>query len=148
MIKLEQHFRIVELNNYHYYTNYLRLLEQLSTIDTQNFSYKMFANFVQKLNVYHKVFVIEDINTKFVVGSITILIEHKLIHNGGKVGHIEDVVVDSNYRGTGLGKKLIDFAKTYCSDCYKIILNCNNNNINFYKKCGFTEKETQMVLYI
>lgn len=146
-MKLKQHFRVVELNNYHYYTNYLQLLNQLSPINIGCFTYEMFTNFVQKLNVDHKVFVIEDTNTNFVAGSVTILIEHKLIHNGGKVGHIEDVVVDAQYRGGGLGKKLMEIAKAYCSDCYKIVLNCNDNNISFYKKCNFIQKENQMVLY-
>lgn len=41
-------------------------------------------------------------------------------------GHVEDVVVDSSTRGTGLGKlmvnRLTDMA--IASGCYKIILNC------------------------
>jgi glucosamine-phosphate N-acetyltransferase len=33
-----------------------------------------------------------------VVGTATLLLEFKFIHNGGIVGHIEDVVVDKNYQ--------------------------------------------------
>lgn len=31
--------------------------------------------------------------------------------------------------------------------CYKIILDCGENNIPFYEKCGFNRKEIQMTLY-
>jgi glucosamine-phosphate N-acetyltransferase len=33
------------------------------------------------------------------------MIEKKLIHGAGKVGHIEDVVVDETYRGKKLGQR-------------------------------------------
>ena len=38
-----------------------------------------------------------------VVGSTTLLIEQKFIHEGGKVGHIEDVVVSKEFEGRGIG---------------------------------------------
>ena len=31
--------------------------------------------------------------------------------------------------------------------CYKVILDCSSDNVQFYKRCGFTEKEVQMVVY-
>ena len=39
-----------------------------------------------------------------IVGTCTLLIESKFIHDGGIVGHIEDVSVDAKYQGTGVGK--------------------------------------------
>ena len=42
-----------------------------------------------------------------IVGSTTLLIEQKFIHEGGLVGHIEDVVVRKDYEGKGVGMKLI-----------------------------------------
>ena len=65
----------------------------------------------------------------------------------GKVAHIEDVVVDKSMRGYGLGKKLIEVAIKECQDCYKIILDCSDENVEFYKKCRFKCKENQMVIY-
>ena len=61
-----------------------------------------------------------------------------------------DVVVDKNIRGYGLGKKIIDKAIQYAKNqgCYKIILDCNKDNIKFYEKCGFTHKEYEMVIYL
>ena len=38
-----------------------------------------------------------------IVGSTTLLIESKFIHDGGLVGHIEDVVVNKEYQGQKIG---------------------------------------------
>jgi glucosamine-phosphate N-acetyltransferase len=80
------------------------------------------------------------------IGSITLLIEQKFIHNGGKVGHIEDVVTRREYQGSGIGKALVlkalDYAKQ--NKCYKVVLNCSSRNVEFYKKIGFKEHEVSM----
>ena len=34
---------------------------------------------------------------------------HKVIRNFGKVAHIEDLIIDLNYRKLGLAKKLIEY---------------------------------------
>jgi glucosamine-phosphate N-acetyltransferase len=31
--------------------------------------------------------------------------------------------------------------------CYKVILDCSEDNVEFYTKCGFKRKEVQMALY-
>jgi glucosamine-phosphate N-acetyltransferase len=81
-----------------------------------------------------------------IIGSTTLLIEQKFIHNGGKVGHIEDVTVNKNYEGKGVGsalvRKAIGFAKQ--NNCYKVILVCSEKNIRFYKVIGFKEHEISM----
>jgi len=47
-------------------------------------------------------------------------------HPPHRAGHVEDVVVDSSTRGTGLGKMMVgqltDMA--LAAGCYKILLNC------------------------
>lgn len=74
-----------------------------------------------------------------VVGTATLLLEFKFIHNGGIVGHIEDVVVDKNYQGQKIGEKIIRYllevAKT--KGCYKTILDCVEDVKPFYEKLGF-----------
>ena len=74
-----------------------------------------------------------------VVGAATLFIEPKFIHNGGNVGHIEDVVVDKNYQGKKIGEKIIKYlleeAKT--NGCYKTILDCSDEVKPFYEKLGF-----------
>ena len=83
-----------------------------------------------------------------IIGTASLLLEEKLIHNGGIVGHIEDVAVLKEYQGCGIGKKLVEYlihvAKE--SNCYKCILNCSTENIKFYEKIGFKEYQHSMRL--
>ena len=81
-----------------------------------------------------------------IIGSTTLLIEQKFIHEGGCVGHIEDVVVRKEFEGQGIGMKLVisllDIAKQ--RKCYKTILNCENNLKPFYERIGFKQKSNEM----
>ncbi|MGI0082268.1 MAG: GNAT family N-acetyltransferase, partial [Nitrosopumilaceae archaeon] len=73
-----------------------------------------------------------------VVGSATIFIEQKFIHGGGKVGHIEDVVVRAEYQDEGIGQKLVEALLAYAqkNGCYKTILDCTDEVMPFYEKLG------------
>lgn len=84
-----------------------------------------------------------------IVGCITMIVENKFIRNGGKVLHIEDLVVDKDYRDKGIGNQLLTLAKQIAKGrkCYKIILDCNNSVKHFYIKNGFQSKNMQMSLY-
>ena len=68
----------------------------------------------------------------------------------GLVGHIEDIVTHSEYRGLNLGRLVIETLKGIgkAKGCYKIILDCSEKNVAFYKKCGFAQKEFEMAFYI
>ena len=81
-----------------------------------------------------------------VVGSTTMLIEPKFIHNGGNVAHIEDVVVSKDYQGKGIGemlmRSLLDLAKD--NNCYKTILDCSDEVKPFYEKIGFKRTSNGM----
>ena len=61
-----------------------------------------------KSNPEH-IIIIAEIEGK-VIGSTTLLIEPKFIHQGGVVGHIEDVVVDKKFQGKKIGEKIISQA--------------------------------------
>lgn len=130
-----------------YHKNYLELLKQLTSIDPKEISSNKFTKFINKLDDNHQIVVIEDNNK--IIGTVTILIENKLIHNMGKVGHIEDVIVDNAFRGMGLGKILINKALDVgkIKECYKMLLACSEDNKPFYEKCGFIPKELEMALY-
>ncbi|MBI95544.1 histone acetyltransferase [bacterium] len=142
-------FKIEKLTLKHINIEYFKLLSQLTVVNLDYLDQDKIKNFLLSLNEKHQVFVLIDDELNKVIGTITILIEHKLIRNFGIVGHIEDVVIDSNYRGKNLGKKIIDFAINYCNNkgCYKVILDCDEKNIGFYKKCGFKLKGFEMSLY-
>ena len=168
-----------------------------------------------------------DLDKGQIIATATLVVELKFIRGCSKCGHIEDVVVDSTYRGLRLGLRVIEalmaaaeastHARTHsltvsqwpqgaqgaglrragqaplarampghaeggacegqallhapramvsasrpficlipllpCSlpaclqaaGCYKVILDCSEDNVPFYAKCGLTKKEVQMV---
>ena len=96
------------------------------------------------LNPDHIIHVAEE-NGK-IVGSTTLLIEQKFIHNGGRVGHIEDVVVSKEFEGRGIGIKLVTslLKKAKEMECYKTILDCEEKLIPFYERIGFKQESNQM----
>ncbi len=122
-------------------------LESLDTLKKASDLGKEKANEILKKiksNPSHVIFV--AILDGKVVGSTTMLIEPKFIHNGGKVAHIEDVVVTKEYQGKGIGEKLIrsllDYAKK--NDCYKTILDSSDDVKPFYEKIGFKKHSNCM----
>ena len=122
-------------------------LESLDNLrQTSNLEQSSVRNILKKIleNENHIIHVAE-LNGK-IVGSTTLLIEQKFIHEGRFVGHIEDVVVNKEFEGQGIGMKLVlsllDVAKE--RKCYKTILNCEDKLIPFYEKIGFKQKSTEM----
>ena len=97
-----------------------------------------------KSNPEHHI-IVAEINGK-IIGTTTLLIEPKFIHQGGLVGHIEDVVVDKNFQGEKIGEKIIkyvlEFSKNY--GCYKTILDCSDNVKPFYEKLGFKHNSNEL----
>ena len=81
-----------------------------------------------------------------VVGTATIFIEQKFIHDGGKVGHIEDVAIRKNYKDKGIGQKIVKALLEYAKKkgCYKTILDCTDDLIPFYEKIGFKRHSNSM----
>ena len=81
-----------------------------------------------------------------VVGSTTMIIEPKFIHDGGNVAHIEDVVVSKEHQGKGIGEmimnSLLELAKE--NNCYKTILDCTDEVMPFYEKIGFKRHSNGM----
>jgi len=95
----------------------------------------------ESVNTYY-VTVIEDVNKGVVIGSATLLLEQKFIHNCAKRGRIEDVVVDDQYRGKQLGKILLTTLVSLSKrlDCYKLSLDCRDQMIPFYETLGFVKE--------
>jgi|TARA_B100000530_G_scaffold315828_1_gene245696 GNAT superfamily N-acetyltransferase len=85
------------------------------------------------------------VNNETIIGFASIHIIEKLNRRSCL---IEDVVVDKNERGKGIGKLLIEhlinFSKS--KSCDKIILNSKESNIPFYNKLGFVQNEIQMII--
>jgi glucosamine-phosphate N-acetyltransferase len=81
-----------------------------------------------------------------IIGATTLLIEQKFIHDGGKVGHIEDVVVRKEFQGKGVGKKIVRSLLKYAQKkgCYKTILDCSDELVPFYESIGFKRHSNSM----
>ena len=97
-----------------------------------------------KQNKNHIIYV--AIDNKKIVGSTTLLIEQKFIHDGGLVGQIEDVVVRKDYEGKGIGIKLVTslLERAKGKNCYKTILDCKDDVKQFYERIGFKRESNGM----
>jgi len=80
-----------------------------------------------------------------VIGVATLHIIKKLTRI---LGLIEDVAVNKNYRGLGIGKKLVKELLKIGNEknCDKIVLSSSEKNSKFYEKIGFQKNELQMVI--
>ena len=80
-----------------------------------------------------------------VIGVATLHIIKKLTRI---LGLIEDVAVNKNYRGQGIGKKLVKELIKIGNEknCDKIVLSSSEKNSKFYEKIGFQKNELQMVI--
>ena len=142
-------FRNIQIDDFD--KGYIDLMSQLSVIRREKITKIQLSDFVNNLHKNHIIMVIEDIKTCKIVGSITILIENKVIHDMGCVAHVEDVVIDENYRKRSLASYMIEHAMriSILNNCYKIILDCSIENKMFYEKCGFEYKNViQMNSYL
>ncbi|KAG8996553.1 hypothetical protein FRB90_012692 [Tulasnella sp. 427] len=84
-----------------------------------------------------------------IVATGSVIMERKFLRGLSLVGHIEDIAVDKAVQGKKLGFRIVT-ALTEISEslgAYKTILDCSVDNIPFYVKCGFKEKEREMAKY-
>ena len=134
-------FRQLEKGDYD--KNYLELLKQLTVVgDISKEKYEMT---IDKMGA--EVWVIEFEGK--IIASVSLLLEQKIIHECGIVGHLEDVVVDKNYRKYGLGKFIIERIIKIAKErgCYKLIGDCKSELLGFYEKNGFESKCVQISIY-
>ena len=122
-------------------------LESLDNLKiTSNLNREIATDILKKIisNPNHIIHIAEY-NGK-IVGSTTLLIEQKFIHEGGKVGHIEDVVVSKEFEGKSIGMLLVTslLTKAQTMNCYKTILDCKDELIPFYERIGFKQESNQM----
>ena len=125
------------------YEQFLRLINDFRQT---NFTEEQFKEILKNFEKDQttKIFVIEKDSN--LIATATLIIEQKFIYNLSKLAHIEDVCVKKEMRKQGYGKliinKIIDEAKKI--GCYKITLDCSNENISFYKLSNFAVRGNQM----
>jgi glucosamine-phosphate N-acetyltransferase len=93
-----------------------------------------------------RTYVAIDPEKKEIVGTLSLLVERKFIHAGGRVGHIEDVAVRRGFEKRGIGGALVRHATEEARKlgCYKVILNCFERLEPFYASLGFRRHDTGM----
>ncbi len=96
----------------------------------------------EKINNYpnYKLYVAKE-NGK-VIGTFSLLIGENIIHHGQSSGLVESVVVHTNYRSLGIGKKMMEYAIQKCKEahCYKMSLSSRiirERAHSFYERLGF-----------
>ena len=134
-------FRRLEKGDYD--KNYLELLKQLTAVG--DISREKYETAFDKIGA--QVWVVEF--EEKIIASVSLLLEQKIIHDCGIVGHLEDVVVDRDYRKYGLGKFIIDRIIKIARErgCYKLIGDCKSELLGFYEKNGFESKCVQISIY-
>lgn len=135
--------RPVKLSDLRNYVDVLAVLTTVGDITSENFS-----NLVEHWNKHGDFYfprVIVDAEDT-VVATGMLLVERKLIHGCGKVGHVEDIAVSKGQQGNRLGWHLISHLSALAKDngCYKVILDCSPENVAFYEKCGYKNAGIQM----
>ena len=122
-------------------TDYSQVIQIWKQSFSNKFDQEINTKYISDPNSITLVFV--DNNTISGVASLHII--NKLTRT---LGLIEDVAVNENYRGKGIGKKLVQKLIGLASDkkCDKIILNSSEKNSSFYKKIGFEKNQIQMII--
>jgi len=131
------------LDKKHINKRLFELMEQLSSVpfDTSLIDIEKHWSIYKSQENCHSLVVFDK---DLLIGFGTILIEHKL--RDSRLGHIEDIVIDYQYRGKNLGRvlinRLLEIGKK--EDCYKTTLSSYDKNVIFYEKLGFIKKGNQM----
>jgi len=131
--------RKIEHNDYN--KNYLNLIKS-------DINYEEFIQFLDELNNNHVILVIEK--DYKIIGTGTILIEKKLTYNLSKMGHIENILIDENYRGNGYGVKIVNELVNVADKegCYRVDLSCEEYLEKFYEKNNFKKKQIMMSILL
>lgn len=116
------------------YESYVQLYRE----NGSSFTYEQFTKCYNEVHNREEsgVWILERNNQ--IIGTATLILETKFIHNISRIAHIEDMFISKDYRHLGCGKILIEhlIEKADSLGCYKIICVCRDKIIPFYEKCG------------
>ena len=123
------------------YTDYTQVIEIWKKSFSNNFDKNINTTYLSDPSSVTLVSVDNDTIT----GVASLHIIKKLTRT---LGLIEDVAVNENYRGKGIGKKLVEKLIEIASEkgCDKTVLNSSEKNSEFYEKIGFEKNEIQMII--
>ncbi|KAJ3810298.1 acyl-CoA N-acyltransferase [Lentinula lateritia] len=142
------HLRPLASTDYH--RGHLAVLSVLTVVSDPGESnwLAQFHSMRAASKTYYPIVIVSK-QTDRIVGVGCVFIERKFLRGLGSVGHIEDIAVDKSQQGKKLGLRIIQTLTGISenSGCYKTILNCSDENIPFYEKCGYQKKENEMAKY-
>lgn len=142
-------FRPIEIWDFQKW--FCSVLSELTSCETNEQKFDEIFNKMYEINKNEPQYFIviwEDIKNWNIAASGSVIIEKKFIHNEKSVGHIEDIIISSKYRGLWLWEHLISILKDISHrTCYKAILDCDENKLWFYEKCEFSKKSLWMTKY-
>jgi perosamine synthetase len=129
--------------NIHDKEQYLELMSGFRSVNTDMSDLDFQKLFYRIMN--NGSIIIAELNGK-IIGSITILLEQKFIHNSAIYAHIEDVFVNESFRHKKIGKELVNNSIVYCKEknVYKISLNCDEKLRAFYSLNNFEQRQVNM----
>ncbi|MCU0943299.1 MAG: GNAT family N-acetyltransferase [Hydrogenophaga sp.] len=86
-----------------------------------------------------------------VIGSYALLVMHNLAHMGTPAAVVEDVVVHPQHRSQGIGRQMMEHARTLAREagCYKLALSSNQQRTRahaFYESLGFERHGISFVI--
>jgi glucosamine-phosphate N-acetyltransferase len=139
---------IREIENEDIDRGFLEVLDNLLSPDIDNNTAKNILKEI-KSNPLHKTFIAKDDVTDKIVGTTTLLVEPKFINKGMIVGYIEDVSINKDYEGLGIGRQIVDYVTNYAKtiqQCKKVILYCSEKNKPFYEKLGYKSANDTFVM--
>ena len=125
------------------FKNYINLISKYRNCNMDEIEYQSILNYIKNIG---KVFIY--IENECILGTATVFIENKFIHNGALYSYIEDVFVDPNYKSKGIGTQLIKKCIDYCNvnNVRVCKLNCDQYLTDYYRKFGFKNKGINMYL--
>ena len=123
-------------------SDYLAYLDIINEFRPTRFTEAQFIETLDNIKKSSAIWVYEDNGVLLATG--TIIYEHKFIGNVCIYAHIEDVCVRASHSRLGLGKILIQHLINQARHCYKITLDCSDENMRFYESCGLERRGNQM----
>jgi glucosamine-phosphate N-acetyltransferase len=168
---LPEDYTIRPIRRSDYSRGYLDVLRVLTTVgDITEEAWNKRYDWITSRNDEYYMLVVCD-GADRVVGTGSLIVERKFIHELGMVGHIEDIAVEKGQQGKKLGLRIIQALDYVAAQvgCYKVcsflsfsrhdrescsvliesqsILDCSEANEGFYVKCGFKRAGLEMAHY-
>lgn len=124
-----------------------RLVAQMSPGKPHDYRHAV-EKYVNHIKISPDYFLWVAVDGEKIVGTAMMHLQHKLSYHCGTAAHLEDVVIDKDYRGNGAGKALVQAAIKAAKDkdAYKVMLTCYEKTSHYYEKFGFKKHDIGMRL--